>query len=85
MKADMLVIAKTFNYDEKICRLAKEVVERIDDHPKEMSDALVEAVDATIIWNEDKWAIIAYYSTPNFPINYNDACSNFLEDLTNCI
>lgn len=54
MKADMLVIAKTFNYDEKICRLAKEVVERIDDHPKEMSDALVEAVDATIIWNEDK-------------------------------
>ena len=85
MKADMLAIAKTFNYNEKICKLAKEAVERIDDRPKEISDALVEAVNATIIWNEDKWAIIAYYSTPESPIGYDDACSNFLEDLANCI
>ena len=85
MKADMLAIAKTFNYNEKICKLAKEAIERVDDHPKEMGDALVEAVSATIIWNEDKWAIIAYYSTPDYPINYNDACDNFLEDLAKCI
>lgn len=85
MKADMLVIAKTFNYNEKICKLAKEVIERIDDHPKEMSNALVEAVNAAVIWNGDKWEIIAYYSTPDYPISYGDACDNFLEDLTNCI
>lgn len=85
MKANMPTIAKVFNYNEKICRLAKEVIERINDNPKELSDALVEAVEATIIWNEDKWALIAYYSTIKYPICYDDACNNFLEDLTDCL
>lgn len=85
MKANMLTIAKVFRHNERICRLAKEVIERIDDDSKEMSDALVEEVEATVIWNEDKWALIAYYSTPEYPIGYDNACNNFLEDLTNCL
>lgn len=49
MKANMLTIAKVFDYNDRICQLAKEVIERIDDEPKEMSDALIEEVGATVI------------------------------------
>lgn len=70
---------------DKMRKLAQEVVDRIDFSMKELSDALVQALDATVIWNEDKWAVIAYYSLPEEPLPYDKAACRFLEDLTNVI
>lgn len=77
-------IIKVFR-TEKMQKLAQEVVDRVDYSAKELSDSLVEALDAAIIWNEDKWAVIAYYSLPENPLPYDKAACRFLADLTNCI
>ncbi len=77
-------IRKVFR-TEKMQRLAQEVVDRIDYSAEELSDSLVEALDAAVTWNEDKWAVIAYYSLPESPLPYDKAACRFLEDLTNCI
>lgn len=77
-------IRKVFR-TERMQKLAQEVVDRVDYTAKELSDSLVEALDAAITWNEDKWAVIAYYSLPENPLPYDRAACRFLEDLTNCI
>lgn len=77
-------IRKVFR-TEKMQRLAQEVVDRIDYSAEELSDSLVEALDAAVTWNEDKWAVIAYYSLPESPLPYDKAACRFLEDLTNCV
>lgn len=77
-------IRKVFR-TEKMQRLAQEVVDRIDYSAEELSDSLVEALDAAVTWNEDKWAVVAYYSLPESPLPYDKAACRFLEDLTNCV
>ena len=77
-------IRKVFR-TERMQELAQEVVDRIDYSAEELSDSLVEALDAAVTWNEDKWAVIAYYSLPESPLPYDKAACRFLEDLTNCI
>ncbi len=77
-------IRKVF-HTERMQELAQEVVDRIDYSAEELSDSLVEALDAAVTWNEDKWAVIAYYSLPESPLPYDKAACRFLEDLTNCI
>lgn len=78
-------LRKVFRHNEKMMKLAQEVINRIDYDAKEMSDELIEAVDAAIVWTEDKWTIIQYYSTPDHPKRYDDAVCYFLDDLTDCI
>lgn len=78
-------IKSVFARSDKMQRLAAEVLSRVDPKAKKMSDELVEALDAAITWNEDRWAVVAYYSTPENPTNYDQACCLFLDDLTNCI
>lgn len=77
-------IRKVFR-TEKMQRLAQEVVDRIDYSAEELSDSLVEALDAAVTWNEDKWAVVAYYSLPEKPLPYDKAACRFLEDLTDCV
>ena len=77
-------IRKVFR-TEKMQRLAQEVVDRIDYSAEELSDSLVEALNAAVTWNEDKWAVVAYYSLPESPLPYDKAACRFLEDLTNCV
>lgn len=77
-------IRKVFR-TERMQELAQEVVDRIDYSAEELSDSLVEALDAAVTWNEDKWAVVAYYSLPESPLPYDKAACRFLEDLTNCV
>lgn len=40
-----------------------------------------QCLDAKLIYTEDRWALIQYYSEPENPCNLADACDMFVDDL----
>lgn len=77
-------IAETFGYGE-ISRIARDVLERIDDDETDAIEAVGQAMDDELIYTADQWAIIAYYSEPSDPKSFADACEEFMQDLLECV
>lgn len=65
--------------------VAKAVIDRIDEtHLNDgagLEDLIREALDLEMVYDEDKWAVIANYSDPESPLSYGEAEELFLDDL----
>ena len=70
-----------FDYDKKVEQIAQNIFDRIDEEEEDLSQAIIDAVDAELFYTANQWAIIAYYSEPNAPMALNDAIQSFIDDL----
>ena len=65
--------------------VAKAVIDRIDEaqiaEGQSLEDAIKDALDLEMIYDDDKWAIVANYSDPDDPMGYGEAEELFLNDL----
>lgn len=65
--------------------VAKAVIDRIDETSisdgASLEEAVQEALDLEMIYDEDRWAVIANYSDPESPLTYSEAEELFLNDL----
>lgn len=77
-------ITEVFGYRE-ISNIARRILERIDEDETDASEAVSQAMDDELIYTEDQWAVIAYYSDPSDPKNLSEACEEFFGDLLECI
>lgn len=69
--------------------VAKAVIDRIDEthiaEGESLEDAIREALDAEMIYDDDRWAVIANYSDPDSPLTYAEAEEPFFDDLLQCV
>lgn len=77
-------ITEVFGYRE-ISNIARRILERIDEDETDASEAVSQAMDDELIYTEDQWAVIAYYSDPESPKNLSEACEEFFGDLLECV
>lgn len=77
-------ITEVFGYRE-ISNIARRILERIDEDETDASEAVSQAMDDELIYTEDQWAVIAYYSDPSDPKNLSEACEEFFGDLLECV
>ena len=72
---------EVFGYGE-VAHIAQNVFDRIDEEEEEdLSQAIIDAVDAELIYTNDQWAVIAYYSEPTVPMAFDEAVQSFIDDL----
>lgn len=84
MKIILDKITENFGYGE-ISNIARRILERIDEDETDASEAVSQAMDDELIYTEDQWAVIAYYSDPSDPKNLSEACEEFFGDLLECV
>lgn len=79
-------IYTAFNWDSGVCDVVDEVLPRIElyglneDNIKERIEyALADA----LIYTDDQWALIKYYSDPTEPMTISVAIEEFVKDLAN--
>lgn len=77
-------ITEVFGYRE-ISNVARRILERIDEDETDASEAVSQAMDDELIYTEDQWTVIAYYSDPSDPKNLSEACEEFFGDLLECV
>lgn len=77
-------ITEVFGYRE-ISNIARRILERIDEDETDASEAVSQAMDDELIYTEDQWTVIAYYSDPESPKNLSEACEEFFGDLLECV
>ena len=77
-------ITEVFGYRE-ISNIARRILERIDEDETDASEAVSQAMDDELIYTEDQWTVIAYYSDPSDPKNLSEACEEFFGDLLECV
>lgn len=68
-----------------IMDIAKACAGRMDDGCEDVSDELWRAMDDEIIYTEDQWALIAYYSEPSDPMTLAQAFDEFHADVMKCL
>lgn len=65
----------------KVCEIAEAIIERMEDYEEDnLEEALQSAMDDELIYTEDLWAIMAYYTTPQ-EANFDEAMEEFYNDL----
>lgn len=86
MKIILDKITENFGYGE-MSGVARNVLERVYDNDDETdaSEAVSQAMDDELIYTEDQWTVIAYYSDPSDPKSFSEACEEFFEDLLECV
>ncbi len=86
MKINLNKITDNFGYGE-MSGVARNVLERVYDNDDETdaSEAVSQAMDDELIYTEDQWTVIAYYSDPESPKNLSEACEDFFNDLLECV
>lgn len=77
-------IYEVFGYRE-ISNVARRILERIDEDETDASEAVSQAMDDELIYTEDQWTVIAYYSDPSDPKNLSEACEEFFGELLECV
>ena len=81
MEINLNKITDVFGYGE-VATIARNVFNRIDDEEiADMLQAIIDAVDAELIYTADQWAVIAYYSEPDAPMAFDEAVQSFINDL----
>lgn len=67
--------------------VARNVLERVYNNGDETDagEAVSQAMDDELIYTEDQWTVIAYYSDPESPKNLSEACEEFFGDLLECV
>ena len=64
-------------FNLKVCEIAKAIFERMEEPTEE---ALQQAMDDELIYDEDLWEIMKYYQRPN-EANFGEAMEEFYNDL----
>lgn len=79
----MLKIENLFGYDDKVCAVAEDVIDRLDDETTayDVSEKVWDCVGDALMYTEDRWAMIEHYSSPESPIDINEACNEFAGEL----
>ena len=68
-------------FNLKVCEIAEAIIERMEDYEGDnLEEALQSAMDDELIYTEDLWAIMAYYTTPQ-EANFDEAMEEFYNDL----
>ena len=68
-------------FNLKVCEIAEAIIERMEDYEEDnLEEALQSAMDDELIYTEDLWAIMAYYTTPQ-EANYDESMNEFYNDL----
>ena len=75
-----------FNWDSGVCDVIDEILPRIElDGLNE--DNIIErieyALDDALLYTDDQWALIKYYSFPDDPMTISVAREEFAKDLAN--
>ena len=80
IKKDLeLLLWDKFNL--KVCAIAEEIFERMEYYEEEdIEEALRQAMDDELIYDDDLWEIMKYYQRPN-EANFNEAMDEFYNDL----
>ena len=75
-----------FNWDSGVCDVIDEVMPRIELYGLNEDNILVRieyALDDALIYTDDQWALIKYYSYPTEPMAISGAREEFAKDLAN--
>ena len=68
-------------FNVEVAQIAKGIFLRMEDYEEDdIADALSQAMDEELIYTEDLWSIMAYYTTPQ-EANFNEAMDEFYNDL----
>lgn len=86
MKINLNKITDNFGCGE-MSGVARNVLERVYDNDDETDagEAVSQAMDDELIYTEDQWTVIAYYSDPESPKSFSEACEDFFNDLLECV
>lgn len=77
-----------FNWDEGVCGVVDEVLARIDLNnlnEDNIDERIEEELDECLIYVDDQWALIKYYSYPTEPMTISGASEEFSKDLANSL
>ena len=75
-----------FNWDSGVCDVIDEILPRIElDGLNEdnILERIEYALDDALIYTDDQWSLIKYYSYPTEPITISGASEEFAKDLAN--
>ncbi len=71
----------------KMSDVARNVLERVynNGYETDACKAVDKAMDDELIYEEDQWTVIAYYSDPSDPKSFSEAYEDFYRDLLECV
>ena len=81
-------IYAAFNWDAGVCDVVDEVLPRIeldDVNEDNIEECIQYALADALIYTDDAWALIKYYSYPTEPIAISGASEEFAKDLANSL
>ena len=80
IKKDLdLLLWDKFNL--KVCEIVKSIFERMEDYKEDdLEEALRNAMDDELIYDDDLWEIMKYYQRPT-EANFGEAMEEFYNDL----
>ena len=63
-----------------VADIAEAIFERVKDYEEDTEEALQNAMDDELIYDDDLWEIMKYYQRPN-EANFDEAMDEFYNDL----
>lgn len=86
MKINLNKITDKFGCGE-MSDVARNVLERVYNNGDETDagKAVDKAMDDELIYTDDQWTVIAYYSDPSDPKSFSEAYEDFYRDLLECV
>lgn len=87
-KDEMNEIYTTFNWDSGVCDVVDEVLPRIELdglNEENIEECIEYALADALIYTDDAWALIKYYSYPTEPMTISEASEEFAKDLANSL
>lgn len=84
MKINKERLAEKFGWT-KMLKIVISVLERIDEENDDLSQEIIDAVDNDLIYTDDQWEVISFYSTPDDPISFGEAAQMLVDDITEVI
>ena len=65
--------------------LAENVIARFDNNCEDVTEELINCINDELIYTEDLWTLIEFYSNPDHPDDSSSACEKLFDDLMSCI
>ena len=81
-------IYTAFNWDSGVCDVVDEVLPRIELeglNEDNIEERIEYALADALIYTDDQWALIKYYSYPTEPMAISGAIEEFVKDLGNSL